>query len=58
MKYLIALFIVSSVTLVNCGCSSAQDKAKVGKAPVSNSQFKGSDHMPPAALAAKRAAGY
>jgi len=57
MKQLLALIVVSAIAYVSSGCSTAPGKAAVVKSPVANAQFRGSDHMPPEALAAKRAAG-
>lgn len=58
MKDLIVFTILASIVLTAIGCGSATAKAVKVKPTVSNSQFRGSDHMPPEALAAKRAAGY
>jgi len=55
---MIVLAILAALALVECGCSTKPGKAAVVKSPPANAQFRGSDHMPPAALAAKRAAGY
>jgi hypothetical protein len=49
---------VFAVGLYAGGCKSAPANVSRVKPPVANSQFRGSDHMPAQALAAKRAAGY
>jgi hypothetical protein len=58
MKYLIVLSIAATIAMYGCGNSASAATVSSAKTSVSSGEFRGSDHMPPEAVAAKKRAGY